>query len=80
MQGFWPHSVQKRYLGSTEKHTVSFMCFSFLFFLLHASPTGGKINTTATTTKKSEMRTKEPRPTLSADGRRWPEADPVLQI
>lgn len=26
------------------------------------------------------MRTKEPRPTLSADGRRWPEADPVLQI
>lgn len=32
MQGFWPHSVQKRYLGSTEKHTVSFMCFSFLLF------------------------------------------------
>lgn len=32
MQGFWPHSVQKRYLGSTEKHTVSFMCFSLLFF------------------------------------------------
>lgn len=82
MQGFWPHSVQKRYLGSrraAQKNTPIVLCVLFL----HTLPTGGKINTTVTTTakkKKSEMRTKELRPTLSVDGRRWPEADPVLQI